>query len=272
MLTKVEIRNIAGALLTLTLGDVTDGFIVEEIQGLGPVKATIVSTSLAQVDGTQHQSSRRESRNLLFKIGLEPDYVTTSVFDLRSQLYNFFMTKTEVFMRFFVDNIEVNISGRVEACEPAIFSREPEVDISIVCFDPDFVSVDEIVYSGSTVSDSTEFLIDYPGTVEAAVLFTLNLDRAESEFTIYHRPPDNVVRSLDFAASLLDDDVLVIDSRTGNKGVTLTRTATASSLLYAMDPASSWIVLEPGENYLRVYTTGAAIPFTMAYTPRYGGL
>lgn len=272
MLTKVEVRNIAGDLLTLTLDDVTDGFIIEDIEGLGPVKATITSTSLAQVDGTQHQSSRREARNLLFKIGLEPDYVTTQVFDLRSQLYNFFMTKTEVFMRFFVDDLEVNISGRVESCEPSIFAREPRIDISVICFDPDFVELDEIVYSGSTVSDSTEFLIAYPGTVEAGMVFTLNLDRALSEFTIYHRPPDNVVRSLDFAASLLDDDVLVINSITGSKGITLTRTATESSLLYGMDPASNWVELMPGDNYLRVYAVGAAIPFTISYTPRYGGL
>lgn len=272
MLTKVEVRNIAGTLLTLTLDDVTAGFIVEDIDGLGPVKATIVSSSFASFDGVQYQSSRREARNLVFKIGLEPDYVTTQVRDLRQQLYNFFMSKAQVFMRFFDSSLVVDVSGRVESCEPDIFSKEPRMVISVICFDPDLVALNAIEVAGNTVSTSTEFLISYEGTVETGVLFTLNLNRSLNEFTIYHRPPDNVVRSFDFAAALLNNDVLMFNSITGNKAVTLTRGTTVRSLLYAKSPQSNWLELEKGNNYLRVYAVGAAIPFTMSYIPRHGGL
>ena len=60
MLTRVEVRNDHGNLLNLSLQEILGGFIVEEIQGLDPVAATIVSSSFAQLDGEQYQSSRRE--------------------------------------------------------------------------------------------------------------------------------------------------------------------------------------------------------------------
>ena len=77
---------------------------------------------------------------------------------------------------------------------------------------------------------------------------------------------------MDFAGSLIADDVLVINTITGSKGATLTRAAVNSSVLYGVSAQSTWLELEPGENYIRVYATGAAIPFTIEYTNRHGGL
>jgi hypothetical protein len=273
MITKVEVRTPVGTLLTLQLDDVSDGFVVEDIQGLDPVKATLVSSSFANLDGAQYQSARREFRNIVMVIGLEPDYITTSVRDLRTHLYNFFLPKSQVELRFYMsDGLIVNISGRVESFETQLFTREPTVNISIVCFDPDFTETAPVSISGSSVSDSSEFLVTYDGTIETGILFTLNVDRVLGEFTIYHRPPDGVVRTLDFSASLVADDVVVIDTVVGEKSATLTRTSTLSSLLYAVSPQSNWFQLQPGDNYLRVYAVGSAIPFSIEYTTRHGGL
>jgi hypothetical protein len=35
---------------------------------------------------------------------------------------------------------------------------------------------------------------------------------------------------------------------------------------------STWINFFPGTNYIRVYADGAAIPFTIEYTTKLGGL
>src|SRR5678809_67180 len=79
MLNQLEVRTAAGDLLTFVFDDVTDGYALEEIRGLDPVKATIVSSSWAGKDGKQYQSSRREERNIVISLGLEPDFVTTTV-------------------------------------------------------------------------------------------------------------------------------------------------------------------------------------------------
>lgn len=278
MLTKVEVRSALGLLLTLPLDDVSDGLVLEDIQGLDPVKAVLVSSSFASLDGAQYQSSRRETRNILMVLGLVPDFATTTVRDLRNNLYNFFMPKSEVHLRFFmtddlgVEELTVDITGRVESFESPLFAKDPVANISILCFDPDFVELSSLTVSGNTVATSTEFSINYPGTVEAGFVFKLLLNRAESDFAIYHRGPDDVVKSLQFAASLLSGDVLTISTVTGDKHITLTRAASDSSLLYGRTPQSAWLELVKGVNHLRVYATGAAIPFTIEYTPRHGGL
>lgn len=273
MLTKVEVRTSAGTLLSLELDDISDGFAVEDITGLDPVKATLVSSSFANMDGAQFHSARRESRNILLTIGLEPDYVISSVRDLRTTLYNFLMPKTEVSLRFYMsDGLTVDISARVESFDADMFTKEPKATVSLLCYDPDFLALVPVEIEGDTVADATEFLIAYDGTTETGIQLVLNVDRVLSEFTVYHRPPDDVVRTMDFAADFVADDVITINTVVGSKAVTLLRASTLSSILYAMSPQSPWLELVPGDNHLRVYAEGAAIPFTIEYTTRYGGL
>lgn len=272
-ITKVEVRTPLGALLTLTLEDPTNGYLIEDIVGLDPVKATISSSTFANFPGAKYQASRREIRNILLKLKLEPNFVTQTVRELRSNLYEFFESDTEVSLRFFmVDDLTVDIAGRVESCEAPLFTQEPRMSISIICFNPDFVALTPVVVSGNTVSTLTEFTIDYPGDIATGFSFVLNVDRTLGAFTIYHRPADNVLRTFDFAASLVNTDVLTVSTVDGSKGVTLNHSGTLSSLLYGKTPQSNWLKLMKGENRLRVYATGAAIPFAITYTPRYGGL
>jgi hypothetical protein len=270
----IEVRTAQGDLLSLPLQDPSGGYIIEEIDGLDPVKATIVSSSFAQLDGQQYHSSRREYRNIRIKISLEPDYTSTSVWDLRKRLYDFFMPKREINLRFYTsdNSLTVNIQGRVESCESLLFTQDPRVDISVLCFDPDFVDLEAIDISGFTTTENDEVLIDYAGTVESGIIFVLNANRTLTEFTLYHRPPDGTLRTLYFAGPLVAGDVLTISTVSGNKGATLKRGGTITSVLYYISPQSNWIQMDQGQNSIRVYTEGAEIPYTITYMPRYGGL
>lgn len=273
MLNMLEARTNQGTLLSLPLGDISDGFILTDVKGLDPVKATLVSSSFAERDGAQYHSSRREPRNIKLQIEFEPNYISSSVRSLRQRLYVFFMPKSEVNLRFYDSSgLTVNISGRVESFETPLFTKDPVVDISIICFDPDFIDMDSIDLSGNTTSTTTETTIVYDGTTETGIQFVLNLNRSLSEFTIYHKPPDGTIRSLDFSASLISGDVLTISTVSGSKGVKLTRSGVSSSLLYGISPQSNWIEFMRGDNKIRVYAVGAPIPFTLTYINRYGGL
>ncbi|HMT88024.1 MAG TPA: phage tail family protein [Dermatophilaceae bacterium] len=275
MLTKVEVRTDQGALLTLPLQDVSQGLIVESIEGLDPVKATIVSSSFAQLDGEQYQSARREKRNLIIKLALEPDYAVGSVQGLRNLLYQFFMTKQSVRLRFFsVGQPTVDIEGMVESFVAPKFTKEPTATISILCFDPDFFTPDVVQVPGNTVSTGTETTHIYPGSVETGVLFKLWVNRDISEFTIYHRPADDSLRALDFQAPtpMIAGDLLTISTQPGNKYAMLKRAGVDTSILYGISPQSNWINLFPGPNKLRVYAEGAAVPYTIDYTTKFGGL
>lgn len=273
MLNLVEIRNSQGDLLSFPLEDISEGFVLKEIEGLDPVKAILVSSSFANMDGEQYHSSRREPRNLIFKIGLEPDYVLDSVRDLRKRLYEFFMPKSEVELRFYMtDGPTVNITTRVESFQCPLFVSEPEASITVLGYDSDFIELNPIVVNDVTTSGVDEILTPYAGTVEAGLTFILNLDRSLSGFDIHHRAPDGVTRTLSFAASLLDEDVVTITTLPGMKGAVLTRDDVDTSILYAVSPQSNWIELQPGDNYIRVFASGDPIPFELHYSNRYGGL
>jgi hypothetical protein len=153
-----------------------------------------------------------------------------------------------------------------------LFSKEPKVDISIICFDPDFIDLVPVQFSGTTVETDDEVQVVYEGTVETGVTFTLNVDRSISGFTIFNRAPDAVTQSMDFTADLVAGDVLTVSTTPGSKAVTLTRAGSNSSLLYAKSPQSGWIELQNGTNNIRVFATGAGMSYTIDYTPRYGGL
>jgi hypothetical protein len=273
MLTKVEVRTTLGMLLSIMMDDISDGLVIEDIQGLEPVKATLSSSPHATMPGAQFQASHREPRNILLSLGLEPDYVSQSIRSLRDNLYNFFMPGGIVDLRFFSDDAPtLDISAVVETMDTSYFSNEPKAVISLMCFDPDFLELEPIEVEGETVDDATEFLVTSEGTVETGFTFVLNVDRALTEFSIYHRPPDNQVRTMDFAASLVADDIVTIVTVKGEKVVTLTRASVVTSVLYAVSPQSNYHQLQPGDNYLRVFAEGDPIPFTIEYTPRYGGL
>lgn len=275
MIDKVEARTPAGALFTFLLEDETSGYVVKDIDGLGPVKATIVSSPYAKAPGAQFQSAHREARNIVIKVKLDPDYSTNTVRSLRTKLYQFFMSGQAVNLRFYMDDgLIVAIDGVVETCEPDIFAKDPTVDISIINSAPDFLETTPTTLSGNTVSTSTMTTISYPleGSVETGIELVLSVNRTLTEFTIYHQPADGVVRSFDFAASLVSGDTVTINTNVRQKQVTLLRSGVLSSILYARSPQSTWISLQPGDNLFRVYAVGAAIPYTLTYTERYGGL
>jgi len=277
VLTTVEARSRRGDLLSLPLEDDSSGFRVASIEGLDPVKATLVSSSFANSDGEAYQSSRRETRNIKFNIELDP-YPDSgdTVRDLRKKLYRFFMPESEVRLTFILEEgLTVDIVGVVESCETAHFSQEPAVDISIICFDPDFYDPTPVVVSGMNTADAAPTTITYDGTVEVGVKITIGpVVTAIPDFVLYQTLPNDEVRTLEFDnVTLAVGDTLVISTVSGSKSATLTHTGVSSSALYGISPQSNWIALEPGDNDLKLYSSVTpGTPWTVEYLEKYGGL
>lgn len=273
MLTKVEVRTDQGMLLELSLQDSSDGYSVIDIEGLDPVKATIASSKFALLDGAQYQASRREARNIIVSLGLEPDYRYGSVQELRSRLYKFFMPKSRVSLRFYTsEGLTVDISARVESLESKLFTQEPEVSISLLCFDPNFIVVTSVVVSHLTVANATEDVLNYAGSVETGFIFKMLVNRNLAGLVLYNKLPNGELLTFNFSSPLVAGDLLEISTVSGSKGAHLTRASLVSSVLYGVSPESNWINLFPGINKIRVLAEGAPIPFTIEYTTKYGGL
>jgi len=273
MLTKFDVTNSRGNVLTIPMIDDDAQYVVNDIDGLDPVEATLTASSYAGIDGDVFQSAKRAPRNIKIKLDLDPDFVSDTYTSLRQNLYRFFMPKSQIKFRFYLDTgLYVDIQGTVESMPTPLFDNNPRVDISIMCYQPDFTDPRIIDLSGNTVSDTTNTVIDYPGSIETGTVVTLNVNRTLPDFTIYNTDEGGNSYQLDFTGSLIAGDVLVVSSLTGAKGITLTRAGVSSSYLYGRSSQSSWIQLFEGNNDFRIYASGDPIPYVLEYVVRYGGL
>ena len=283
MLTAVHIYN-GGDLLELPL-DGSSGYVIKDIDGLGPVKADIVTTEYASMDGGVYQASKVGMRNIVLQLGFDPSYESEDPFgELRRNLYTCLTPKTQVTMLFLSNNFEtVKITGYVESFEPSMFSAEPEVQVSIVCPDPYFNSLVPItvVHTGSGV-----LVITNPGTVETGLVFTIWPIYApvnfSSGFTLTRTSPgaDDSMTYIgpDFIANL-HVAVQVVTVK-GSKSV---KWSTDSPDMYnpypfegqnALGYLDGWVEVMPGTNAFQVDLPPNAIgPIaSVSFTPKYVGL
>lgn len=162
MIKTVTVTNYLGESLTLELSNPFDiGINVRSIEGIGPPKGNVNYTEIASGDGGQFNSARASIRNITMQLGLMP---VPTVEESRHRVYKYFPLDQQVTLRFETDKRLCEITGWVEECEPDIFSDDETIDISIVCPDPYFYSVDSqlgaINFSG--VVDEFEFPFENP--------------------------------------------------------------------------------------------------------------
>jgi hypothetical protein len=273
MLTQMDVTNSRGNVLSFLLEELEGPYQVQSIEGLDPGKASLVSSNFVGADGEQFQSAKRGARNIKIRLDLDPDFNPKGYAEVRRDLYTHFMPKSKVTLRFYLTTgLYLDIVGIVEYMTTPLFAEDPDVEISIMCYDPDFVDGRMVTVNGMSVNNSTNTVVEYPGTVESGSVITINFNRAVSEFTIYNIDEGGNLRQLDFSGTLLDGDQLVISSIAGNKGITLTRDSVSSSYLYGRSAQSSWISFVEGTNHFRVYAEGDPIPYVLEYVVRYGGL
>jgi hypothetical protein len=277
LFTKVEVRNSQGALLTLQLGDSSNGYNLVDVTGLDPVKATLVGSSFANQPGAVFQSARRDTRQITFKIEFDPDYGTTTLRTLRNNLYSIFRTESQVQLKFFVDDVADNVEdgyviyARVESSPSSMFAQIPQVDVTLICYDPDFVDPVPVVTTGMTTADPAVTLFDYAGTEDTGILFNIYINRTLTEFVIYYTD-GSASTNMDVVGSFIAGDQVTISTVPGNKYATLLRGGVSSSVLYAVSLQSTWMKLAPGKNWIRASAAGVGIPCTVSYFKRFGAL
>lgn len=141
MIKSVTITNYVGesVKIVLTEDDPEHGFLVESIDGLGPVKASINTVDFALTDGGKYNSARAEQRNIVFHFWFT---FAQTIEDTRQRTYKYFPLKKKVRMTFETDNRTLYTEGYVESNEPEIFEEMEGCEISVICPDSYFYSLD----------------------------------------------------------------------------------------------------------------------------------
>lgn len=283
MIKSITATNYLGESIKMELARPEEsGFIVYSISGLGPGKANINTTEVSTDDGGLFNSARLPSRNIV--IGLRFMW-KDSIEEARHRSYKYFPLKKKVTLRIETDTRTAEIEGYVDANEPNIFSKSQGSDISIICPNPYFYSVEddrtEVVFSGnestfefpfsnesltedllemSIIRNTVDEVVTYNGDAEIGVTITINVIGPATNITIYNTGTRELMR-IDTSkieaftgAALGAGDEITICTVKKRKSITLLRSGKTTNILNCLDRNPDWFSLSKGDNVF-AYTT-----------------
>lgn len=282
MITKIEMFSPQPDAPILPLGGFmpnNDPVQVFNVEGLGPVKADISSTPFATGRGELYQGSSTGKRNVVLTLGLNPDWVDQTIASLRQLLYRYFMPEEWVKMRFFSDHMPTcDIEGYVESFEPNIFSKDPEIQVSVICPKPDFLETDATILTGTVDDGTIETVFEYLGTVETGLELRVDATPTHANYagdltvsnTAYAIPQVYKLQAITINAL----KYFKLSSVRNAKRVQNISVADGSptNLLAKVTKESVWPVIKPGENVFTLAAATSGQEWTLAYFNRYGGL
>lgn len=301
MVYSVTVTNYLGESLKMELSDPKkSGFIIKEITGIGPGSADINTTELSTGDGSLFNSSRLTERNIVIKMNFDR---VDSIEESRHRTYKYFPLKKNLKLVFKTDTRECEIEGYTESNEPNIFSKEEGTEISIICPDPYFKSINsskilffgvepefEFPFSNESYSEKllefgkinryTEQNVFYDGDAETGLTIRMHAVGVVKNIVIYKIQTRESIRISTekieelTGQGLITGDDLIISTVKRDMYVHLIRSGMEINMLNAMDRKSDWLQLSKGDN-LFAYTAEEGIPnleFYIEYNTLYSGV
>jgi len=236
-------------------------YTVINIDGLNPPVANIGVTTNAQMDGARVNTATVGVRNIVITIVINPEIEKN-----RIGLYRYFASKRKVRIDYANGIREVYIEGIVEAVEISLFENSERAQVSILCPEPFFKAMKEIITNFRSVLPQFLFAfnieesgipfsafeavpiesIENNGDIASGCVIELRILMGVSNPKIYN-VDDNTYFILD-NIELDAGDLIIINTNKRNKGVTLTRQGVKTNIINKMRRGSTWFQLEVGNN------------------------
>ena len=275
MIKSITVTNHLNESLKLELGfPEKSGFLIQEISGLGPVKADINVSELSSVDGSIYNSARLQSRNIVFNLVL---LESPTIEDTRQKSYKYFPVKKRVRLLIETTNRTAEIFGYVESNEPIIFSRQETTQISIVCPNPYFYSegkqittftgiekVFSFPFSNESLSDKLLIIgnilknqiqtVLYEGDSEIGFNIEIHAVGTAKHVMIYNvNTLENMKIDTDKLIALTGQPIIMGDSIfistiKGDKSIQLLREGVYYNIINCLDRDATWMFLRKGDN------------------------
>lgn len=263
-----KIENRSGEILQLN-GNESE-FQVLSITGLNPPQAQINTTTVVGLDGAKFNSSKLETREIVIRMRLNGNVELN-----RQTLYRYFPTKMWVKFYFRNENRDVFIEGYVESVEVNLFSKSEIMQMAILCPQPYFKSLEEVIDSISKVTPVFYFpfainigepeiissldlnqitdIVNASAT-ETGLVIQISIFASMSKIKIQNTETGEAIT---LAHTFLPEDLVTINTNKGQKSVTLLRDGESSNLFSAVEKGSVFFQLMPGDNYFSYVVTGA---------------
>lgn len=257
---QASIENSRGDSLQLTGNE--PNYQILNIEGLNPPQAQINVTDIAGMDGAKFNSAKLQTRELVITIRINGNAEQN-----RINLYTYFPTKEQVTFYYSNSSRDVFIKGYVNSCEVNPFSQSEEMQISIICPQPYFKAIDEVIADISKITALFEFPFsinqDEPipfSSYEANKVTNIFNEAAKTGVTIQidilnsvedilirnTQTGDTIELNYEFEAG----DRVTINTNSGEKSVKLLRNGVISNIFGALVNGSVFLQLESGDNQL----------------------
>ena len=272
MIKSVRIHRLEGQYnddlkLVLTSPEISQGFAVQSIDGLGPGSATYNTTEWSTIDGSHDDSVHIPHREITFNLLLTDlnVYRNDTIEDVRVRSYKYFPRKKSVRLTFEMGNGKYYIDGIVTGNEPDIFQKQESQKITINCSDPYFKSETLDKYYLSELVDMFEFpfaieetpgvplgelirtksiLVTNKSDVEVGAIFHIVSNGSASNITITNETNGQIMV---LECTTHAGEEIIVDTRKGHKSI---KASDGTDLMNYYSLGSDWIELAPGDNDL----------------------
>lgn len=280
---ELKVQNDRGEVLNLST---SLNYTVYKITGLQPPQVALHSSNNATTDGVTVSGVKAAARNIVVYVAMERDIESS-----RINLYKYFPVKKVVTLFFKNGSRDVSIEGYVELIECDLFTNRQVAQISIICPQPYFKAVDELVRYFSDITSQFTFPFSIPAEGMAFSSITANVRKSivnagdiESGIVISMYATGAVVNPvvydvlerahIKFNFTMQPNDEIVIDTNVGRKSVSLIRDGIRSNLLGYIAADSTWLTLKAGDNVFTYDSESgsSSLQITFRTAVLYGGV
>lgn len=261
-------------------------YTIIEIDGIDPPDATINTTHNAGADGSEFNSAYVNNRQITITL-----VVNAPAEANRINLYKYFKSKFPVTLYYTNASREVYINGYVQNIDVGYFDKKQTIQIVIFCPKPYFNGVNENAQEFISINGLFEFPFDIEaagvefsemligqeqnivnnGDVTTGVIITIQATGAVTTPKIYNV---DTGESLIIDTTLQTGDVVTINTKQGEKAITLLRNGVTSNLIGSLAEGSTWFTLIPGDNVFTLAADSLAenMLVTFTVTDQYEGV
>lgn len=256
---KCSIENEAGEVLDLTGNE--NIYQLFNVDGTNPPLANVNLAVAAGKDGATFNSSKLNTRNVVLYIKINGNREEN-----RQRLNNAARVKEWCRVRYSNNTRSVYIDGIVESVNYTPFTMRQVAQVSILCPDPYWKGVDEILGDSSNtvprftfpftieenepviiseLMDDEGIIVNNTSDAETGALITIRFNENAASVELRNETTGDAIK---LTYTFLAGDIVEISTVTGNKTIKLIRGGVVSNLMSAYNRGGTFPQLAPGVN------------------------
>jgi len=279
----IKFENDRGS--SLIIGDDSDYALIN-ITGISPPTANISTSKIAGFDGTTFINSSVNQRNITLTLQLRGNIEAN-----RLKLYDIFKIKRKGTFNYTSDLINAKIDAYVENVEAPPMDWPVKAFISLLCPQPYFEALDDIVTDITSIQYSLEYPLELlqigielgslqtsepvnvinPGDIPIGMIIRCRATGAVVNPKLVNT---QTLEFIELNTTMESGDIITINTEVGNKRIERNRNGTITNLFNSLVVGSSFLQLTEGDNVLfgSAQSGSNALFIEVQYRAKYSGV